>query len=1007
MYNPRMLYRTNYARSMTMLWCCWAVAIAVGAGSDSVSAWAQSPPRWTGLRADGTRITGEKLTLGPAPAPPGPLQDWLLGDQPLLDGPQPLRWLSDRTLPLTDSIPSFVETITGDRLPGKVVGFDEGREAPFTALPPHYLVRAECALSPAQPAASPTIRVVARHVRRVVWQKRDGQLGKPGTFYYRDGRSTTFRAVRFTDAGLNLLTAEGPRKVPYVEAAEIVLPSVDYWDAYFDELAGLCPDGTGRLLQFETTDGLIATTSRARLRLHSPGGPADANRWIHGVQPAWSLDALWVPQAGVAIVRSFAPTEVPLSRVAPVESRQRGWLTPQGPAARVNRNVQGSRLRSSEGEAGWGWGVKADSRLAFDMPSAARVFQSKVGLDRSVGGGGCVRARVRTSDGTEPPAYDSGLLVGSDVVSATGAVVLPEASGPRRLILEVDSAHDDRPANADPFDIRDVADWCEPLVELDGPATLTEIARRVERYLPAWQGWTVLTPGSLVPAWDELAPPPGQFAWGVVSRDGAPVRLERTIEVDAAARWLVLATSVAVANAPPKVEVWIDDEPVAEQAVPLRNAGQRDPPPLLVPLRDYVGRTIRVEIRLLPSMTSTPVHWRVIALSEQLPTLYRVFEDDGQWRATAVTEANGAEAASDRAIPVNNDAASGTRSIRFTGGRLFELELPRAVAVRETPQWGEYRYLRFAVRKPGGGRFAVELSPVEARDKPMRLDGGQGEPSFGAANRIYQAALPDQWLTLPHDLFGAFGRFDLQAVRAGSPDGPQIQFDAIYLARAPIDFDLVPLAAGPAVPNEAVRVQAVTAASARAAASVVTFTQPDGKSPAYGAIVGANGEALTCARAVGAVESKFAARLPDGKSVEATVVGVDKAQDLALLSLAAPGPYTPLDVHLPAALPLDQVYCHVTVAARPSDAETKSESKPESKPEGATPPVATSPVIAHSAVVLRDFRDLTWTQPSAAGPLVPGMPLVDASGRLIGLASRAHGNGILHVRPQNWTKLRK
>ncbi|HND50982.1 MAG TPA: NPCBM/NEW2 domain-containing protein, partial [Pirellulaceae bacterium] len=614
-----------------------------GRSSDGTARAAERPPRFGALMSNGSRLGGLQLSQS---APP--VNDWQLDKQPLLGDDNPLRWLRDRTLAPGSPPAAFVELVTGDRLPGTVVGFVDGSRNPFDSDPPHFVVRAETTLVPPLPQREPLVRVVSRFVRRLVWQRRETEQLAPSTLFYRDGRQLTFRAIRYSESGVSLLVADGQRKVAYSEIAEVHLPAVDGWDAYLDELSALCPSGTGRLLQLETVDGLIATTSRDRLRLSAPGGPQDGTRWVQGVQPAWSLDVLWVPQSSCWIVRSFGANEVPLSRIVPDAARYKAWLTGVGPPARVNRNVRQGLLRSGGLEFGWGLGVHASTQLVFKLPSYATTFHSWVGLDRLSGRGGCIRARVLI-EGQAAPLFDSGFLVGSEVVSETGHVILP-AGDSRKLVLDIDAAHEGRPAGADPFDIRDVADWLEPIVQLDASALAAELAPRVQRHMSAWQGWTVrvqprpqVERGSLEwsTIWDEGAPSPGRFLLGAAAKDGT-LELEREISVTADEPWLVVATSQLAATSPPQqLEVAVDGQPIADSNLVLRTAGQRDPPPLIVPLVDYAGRRIRVTLRLpaapwtppapptqpppskpaVPSV-SPPCVWRLARTTEQLPTLY-------------------------------------------------------------------------------------------------------------------------------------------------------------------------------------------------------------------------------------------------------------------------------------------------------------------------------------------------------------------------------------------------
>jgi len=69
---------------------------------------------------------------------------------------------------------------------------------------------------------------------------------------------------------------------------------------------------------------LSATASLATFTARFEGNSADPDRWVHGLQPAWSLDILWIPFREIAVYRLFWPTQVPLSRLLPVPVRATG-----------------------------------------------------------------------------------------------------------------------------------------------------------------------------------------------------------------------------------------------------------------------------------------------------------------------------------------------------------------------------------------------------------------------------------------------------------------------------------------------------------------------------------------------------------------------------------------------------------------------------------------------------------------------------------------------------------
>jgi len=215
------------------------------------------------------------------------------------------------------------------------------------------------------------------------------------------------------------------------------------------------------------------------------GEHGSSETWRHVIQPAWSLDALRVPFHRIRMRWSFVPGRVPLSRVHPTTS-----VAPPLLPWRVDRNSQGQWLHSGGQQYGWGFGVHAYSELSFTLPQYATSFQARLGLDRIVDTGGCVRARVFLGSTTEKPVYASGLLIGSTKTVATGSIAIgAPANGPKRLILQADMAHRDRPPGTDPLNIRDKLDWLDPVIGLERPGfRMRSIAKPSSSYTPGRDG---------------------------------------------------------------------------------------------------------------------------------------------------------------------------------------------------------------------------------------------------------------------------------------------------------------------------------------------------------------------------------------------------------------------------------------------------------------------------------------------------------------------------------------
>ncbi len=682
--------------------------------------------RFAAMLAGGQRLEGNQL------------QEWhhrsqrprLSGEDLLSDG-NPLAWLRDRSLHPSSPPKSYVEMTSGDRLPGEVVGFaadDDPRQ--WQSLPPHFIVRPSVNVSPPHGQTHDDVRVVRRFVRRIVWQQRPGgNEYQPNTLIYRDGRTLTFRAVRFSGDRVQVLQADGQTSVAFREIAQLNLPAEDAWESYYDELAVLSPQGEDRLLQIESTSGLVATGSLMTFQAQSQGNAGDSNNWFHAVQPAWSLDAIWTRGSKISMRRCWPPEQVPLSHIAPTSSKSHGFLATGERRWRRNQNVQRRALQAGEQSHGWGYGVQAYSELHFSLPPLATGFRTRVGLDDIVGDGGCAIARVYVNAVAGKPLWESPRFVGSKTVYDTQNLALPSNDGkPRTLILQVDPAHEGRPSGADPLDIRDVVDWLDPVVTLDREKLLAEISRWLPSRVPAFDGWTVEQHPDGDYKWrsdlehiDENRP--GNFLPTVMARN-QPLSLQRTLKVGADDQWLIVSAYRQRGQSPkPELVVRIDGIDVAAAPIPLQS-GSQPPTPMAVSLSPYRGHTVELEVVQLPAVESgyPPVVWHALKISPQLPMLYRALEDDAQLAA-----AGGIDGAAARLIDADKHA--GLRSAEITRGGKFRLKFASPVAIRSNPQFGEQRFLRFAFRKLGQGEVRIELETANNDRSPAIYSAGVPAPT--------------------------------------------------------------------------------------------------------------------------------------------------------------------------------------------------------------------------------------------------------------------------------------
>ncbi|MCL4204295.1 MAG: hypothetical protein KJ000_17570 [Pirellulaceae bacterium] len=648
-----------------------------------------------------------------------------------------------------------------------------------------WIVRPAVSLHPPRPSDSPRIRVAADFVRRIVWQRGGSDGYVPSTAMLRDGRRLSFRNARIRDGEVVLLQSDGVRRVTFGELAELHLPAADFWTSTVSEVAILSPDLQTRLIQFETDDGLIVTGSFDRFAAFAWGSERISDQWSHGIQPAWSLDLIWVPHARIRVCRMFAPNQIPLTRL-PLD-KQRG--TSEAAAgfwpAQCNRNVRGGTMQSGNLDFGWGFGVAAPDRLAFPSPPDRSRFRCEFGLDRIAQGGGCVRPRILAGTGSKRTLFEGPPHTGSQAALAIGPIDL--AAG-ETLHLETDPAHQARPAGADPFSVRDLANWLEPILDIETAAWNRRIGEQVPRQFPAWAGWTARTGGQV--AWPsrlrESYAGLGSFVRCVDVRD-QPLILSRSADLVPGRNFLVLAVSrTGARDAKTTVRVSLDGQVLEEREIPYRENWQTEVAPLVFPLvraDNAVTRPVEIEVQQAATPAAVPVFWEGILATSRLPMIRALFEDDAPLRT------------------VDGEPAALTAAARYTGQSAIALppesvcawRLETPVAIRERPQWGEFRFVRFAVRKPSGGRIGLELLHPDALSRPARYDLGAGEPTLPGAKRVGDRALSDQWQIVTRDLYADFGELDIDEIVLHSPDGEAAFIDHLYTVRSGSDFQYLPV----------------------------------------------------------------------------------------------------------------------------------------------------------------------------------------------------------------------
>lgn len=699
-------------------------------------------------------------------------------------------WIEDTSLPVAAAPPACVEFFGGDRLPGRVTEFRTGSDSPFRKTPPCVVVVPAVGVDWPELRRPAGLPVAARWLRRVIWQKRDDDRYRPGTLFYLDGRQIEFRSVRWQKSAVRLLIDQESREVAFEQIAELHLPRLDPWDAWFHQLAALAPDLLGWLMQVETADGLRVTTSLKRLLPSYRGDGGNPDHWYHALQPAWSVEPLWLKHRTIRTRRFFAPHEVPLSAIEPLRSVSRSSLS-KGWGWQADRNIHALRLRCAEQSWGWGLGVHAYSELTYDLPACARTFRTQYGLDASAGSGGCVRAAIIAGPPSGPVLHRSGHVIGSEKSYDSGPLGI---SGAKQLTLLVDPAQDDRPAGADPFEIRDSFGWLQPVVELDLEPLRAEIERRVDSPLWGWSGWTIgdlnAKPCIVSHAWLPRPAPATRCRVEVAPRESF-VAISRKLRVSERDRFLALAVSrLEKDTGPSRIQVRLAGRAAAEFDVPVC-AAPVDPDPLLVPVERYRGQTIDVELVQFAQTPQSRVEWRGIGLVDHDPVALEIFEDDLAF-VKDLTEGAGSGLLDAR------EKYLGSASLRVASDDQGNPSLPGLnVPIRGEPNPGEYRYLRFAWKKRGGQQIGLHLARAGAfatveeptpRESFRYHAGRETDKAYGKS-MPHRDRPPDQWELVTRDLWADFGPFEMTGLRFVCGDGESAWFDHIYLARAPHDLD--------------------------------------------------------------------------------------------------------------------------------------------------------------------------------------------------------------------------
>lgn len=473
----------------------------------------------------------------------------------------PVRLIRDQELRLETRVPLIV-LANGDVLNGlpKQLAAADGRHG----QPQRVVVQLD---SPLMPLDGIGLTVRTDRVQRIIGQETRLRQPppKPGTVLLLDGRELKGTSIRWREYGLSVLTDEGIVQAAFTELADVVFPQVDQLAAAIEDSLGAGSLSGPAIMRLALRSGAVLTTSRASREVERSRSRRSATiEVMYYVQPAWSSNPVAIPEAEIAWVGYRRADEVPLSLLpatTPVNSRLIGepleWLR--------NRSQSSPVVALTKDESDLGLATHSDSQIAFTLPAGATSFSTIVGLDRVAGNGGCVRCSIAEWDANaKKPGkllWESGVLVGSSPPKATGAI---DVSSLKQIVLLTDNAHEDRPAGADPLDIRDDVCWLAPLVVIDraqltdDPAFATALPG-----LSAWEkigaAWQTAKIGH---RWNEAAD-----RWEAVLTvpEKEQLQLRRTATISTANDVLELMTAVSQNPTEQQLELKVNGEVLAWQ----------------------------------------------------------------------------------------------------------------------------------------------------------------------------------------------------------------------------------------------------------------------------------------------------------------------------------------------------------------------------------------------------------------------------------------------------------
>jgi len=504
-----------------------------------------------------------------------------VGGKRLFDAGRPARFVRSPRRRIA-SPQARVVLVNGDVVPGRIIGIERAEDIPGRPVCLRLMSSAWLRNGRMPKAGIP---ISPRYVSRVVTGNRSARRSRPGTVLLQSGSLISCQAMKWTPSGLSVLTGAGLRTCGIKDLAEACMQQRDPIARIIDDALAPCPQPGGLVATLTTVDGARITFRPAMMQLRE-------KQLV--IQPVWSSSAILLRPDYICRLSIRRYDEIPLSML-PAETLAEKAFTGFVWRWRRDRSVRGGPLVCGSLLGDFGVGTHAYSAIAFDLPRSAKSISFHAGLDKSVGSGGCVRLKVSPDKLDARPLWTSGFVRGGAKPLSVRDL---NCSAARRLVLITEFAHKNRPAGADPFDIRDEVNWIMPVVKMN-PEEMVRRYGGVLQFFPGLSGWSP----AAAPAGDAK----GSAKWDntdirwspgiMLGSSGLDLRRKVRVTYSTASLW----ASGTSRNGSQEISLWIDGKQVkcASGRSHLSTAG--DARGTRWSLQSHLGKDVMLTLKIRPA----------------------------------------------------------------------------------------------------------------------------------------------------------------------------------------------------------------------------------------------------------------------------------------------------------------------------------------------------------------------------------------------------------------------